>query len=54
MLRFAEERARKEYKKWLELTVIKTNTPAQRLYAKLGFSFKKERKYSFVLKKRVN
>jgi len=53
MLHFAEEMATKGGKSWLELTVMKVNTPAQRLYARLGFRLKEEKRYSFVLKKRI-
>lgn len=41
-------------KKWLELTVLKTNIPARQLYERFGFSDKKERKWSFVMRKRIN
>jgi ribosomal protein S18 acetylase RimI-like enzyme len=53
MLRFAEDVAKKAGKKWLALTVMKVNTPAQRLYVKLGFTLKEEKHYSFVLNKRI-
>lgn len=41
-------------KKWLELTVLKTNIPARQLYERFGFSDKEERKWSFVMRKRIN
>lgn len=53
MLHFAEDMAKKAGKSWLELTVMKVNTPAQRLYVRLGFRLKEEKHFSFVLKKRI-
>jgi ribosomal protein S18 acetylase RimI-like enzyme len=41
-------------KKWLELTVLKTNIPARQLYEKFGFSDTEERKWSFVMRKGIN
>jgi ribosomal protein S18 acetylase RimI-like enzyme len=41
-------------KKWLELTVLKTNIPARHLYERFGFSDKEERKWSFVMRKDTN
>jgi ribosomal protein S18 acetylase RimI-like enzyme len=40
-------------KEWLELTVLKGNSPAQRLYVKFGFSAMKERRWSFIMKKQA-
>jgi ribosomal protein S18 acetylase RimI-like enzyme len=40
-------------KKWLELTVLKRNSTARRLYEKSGFVKKEERKWSLVLKKSI-
>jgi ribosomal protein S18 acetylase RimI-like enzyme len=53
VLRRAEKLAVQLGKGWLELTVLKGNTPAQRLYVKSGFSAAKERRRSFVMKKQV-
>ena len=53
ILRFAERLAVKARKKWLELSVLKANSPARRLYEKAGFSVFKERKRSLMLRKRV-
>jgi ribosomal protein S18 acetylase RimI-like enzyme len=53
ILCFAEEIARKAGKRWLELTVMKVNTPAQKLYVRFGFTLKEEKRYSFVLKKKI-
>jgi ribosomal protein S18 acetylase RimI-like enzyme len=41
-------------KKWLELTVLKTNVPARQLYERFGFMDKEERKWSFVMRKRID
>ncbi len=53
ILSFAEKAANKTGLKRLELTVMKVNTPAQRLYVRFGFAFKEESKYSFILKKEI-
>jgi GNAT superfamily N-acetyltransferase len=53
MLNQANEMAKQLSVKWLELTVVKTNLPALRLYRKFGFTIKLERKRSFVLRKKV-
>jgi len=41
-------------KKWLELTVLKTNIPARQLYERFGLLEKEERKWSFVMRKSIN
>jgi len=41
-------------KEWLELTVLKTNITARRLYERFGFSNKEKRKWSFVMRIRTN
>jgi ribosomal protein S18 acetylase RimI-like enzyme len=38
---------------WLELTVLKSNVPAQRLYRKFGFIVAVERRRGLVLRKKV-
>jgi ribosomal protein S18 acetylase RimI-like enzyme len=43
--------ANKHGKRWLQLSVLKKNTPARQLYAKSGFAEKKERRWSLVLQK---
>ena len=53
VLRYAEKLAVRLGKEWLELTVLKRNTPARRLYVKSGFSEVKERRWSFIMKKQV-
>ena len=40
-------------KKWLELSVLKVNIPALRLYMKVGFAEKEEKKLSLILKKSI-
>jgi ribosomal protein S18 acetylase RimI-like enzyme len=42
------------HKTALELSVLKTNTPALRLYRKYGFRKKEERRRSIILRKIVN
>jgi ribosomal protein S18 acetylase RimI-like enzyme len=53
LLTYGERVAVRLGKKWLELSVLKTNSPAQRLYAGFGFTMKTEKRWSFVLRKRV-
>jgi ribosomal protein S18 acetylase RimI-like enzyme len=53
VLRRAEKLAIQLGKQWLELTVLKGNTPAQRLYVKSGFSAVKEKRMSFIMKKQA-
>jgi ribosomal protein S18 acetylase RimI-like enzyme len=53
ILRYAESMAARLGKERLELGVLKRNTPAQRLYMKFGFSAVMERRWSFILRKRV-
>jgi ribosomal protein S18 acetylase RimI-like enzyme len=52
-LNYAEKVARKLRKERLELSVLKKNAPALKLYNKLGFVKKEERKWSLVLNKRI-
>ena len=49
---YAERLAERMRKKWIELSVLKANTPARRLYRKFGFTEKEETKWSFILKKK--
>jgi ribosomal protein S18 acetylase RimI-like enzyme len=51
ILNFSAKIAKKRGKRWLELTVLKKNTPARRLYEKSGFVKKKERRWSLVMQK---
>lgn len=53
VLRHAEKLTVRLGKEWLELTVLKRNIPAQRLYVKSGFSVVKERRWSFIMKKQA-
>jgi ribosomal protein S18 acetylase RimI-like enzyme len=53
ILYYAERVARQLGKEWLELTVLKGNTPAQRLYVKFGFVAVKERKWSFIMRRKL-
>jgi ribosomal protein S18 acetylase RimI-like enzyme len=52
-LRYTERLAARLGKEWLELSVLKGNVPAQRLYAKIGFTRKKVGRWSFILRKKV-
>jgi len=53
ILQFAENVAADAGRKWLELSVLKTNWPARRLYEKAGFKVFKEKQRSLTLRKRV-
>jgi ribosomal protein S18 acetylase RimI-like enzyme len=53
ILGYAERVATSLGKEWLELTVLKANVPAQRLYVKLGFRLWRVRKRSFILRKKT-
>jgi ribosomal protein S18 acetylase RimI-like enzyme len=53
ILRRAERLAVRLDKGWLELSVLKGNAPAQRLYVKLGFFAVKERRWSFIMREQV-
>jgi len=53
ILTYTSKLARKMNKKWLELSVLKTNIPALQLYKKLRFVKKEERMWSFILRKRL-
>jgi ribosomal protein S18 acetylase RimI-like enzyme len=53
ILSFAAKVAKGLSKKHLELSVLKKNFPAQRLYSKFGFSQKKNRRISLILTKRI-
>jgi ribosomal protein S18 acetylase RimI-like enzyme len=53
ILEFTQKWCRQMKAKWLELTVLKNNTPAQRLYQKFGFKIAAERKFSLTLRKRI-
>jgi len=53
ILDFAAKLGKRLGKKWLELSVLKTNDPARRLYAKAGFRMFEERKRSLTLRKRL-
>lgn len=52
-LRFAEEAAARLCKKGLQLSVLKRNLPAQRLYFKFGFSPAKRMQWSLIMRKTV-
>ncbi len=51
ILNFSTRIANKQGKRWLELTVLKKNIPARRLYEKSGFVKKGEKRFSLVLRK---
>ena len=53
ILAYTSKLAKRMSKKWLELSVLKTNTPALQLYEKLGFIKKEEKRWSFILRKRL-
>lgn len=53
ILAYVERSAKRLGKKSVELSVLKSNFPAQRLYRRFGFAQKEEKRRSFVLAKRV-
>jgi ribosomal protein S18 acetylase RimI-like enzyme len=53
ILSHCTEIARRMGKKWLELTVLKTNIPARQLYEGFGFLDEEEKKWSFVMRKNI-
>jgi ribosomal protein S18 acetylase RimI-like enzyme len=53
ILDFAAKLGKRLGKRWLELSVLKTNDPARRLYANANFSMFEERKRSLRLRKRL-
>jgi ribosomal protein S18 acetylase RimI-like enzyme len=53
LLNYSAEAGHRLRRSWLELTVLKKNARARRLYEKAGFFKKKERKWSFVLRKSI-
>jgi ribosomal protein S18 acetylase RimI-like enzyme len=53
ILNYTSLMAKQLQKNAIELSVLKANTPALRLYKKFGFRKKKERKRSFLLTKSI-
>ena len=53
ILDFTTEIGRKMRKRWLELSVVKQNFPAYRLYRKYGFKIRQERRWSFMMRKEI-
>ncbi|HVO85670.1 MAG TPA: GNAT family N-acetyltransferase [Candidatus Eisenbacteria bacterium] len=53
-LRFTEEAAARLGKKQIQLSVLKRNLPAQRLYFGFGFSVAKTTRWSLIMRKAVN
>ena len=53
MIAFCMRTAMRMNKDWLELSVLKVNTPARCLYKKAGFKLKESRRWSLLLRKRV-
>jgi ribosomal protein S18 acetylase RimI-like enzyme len=45
--------AKRMRKNWLELSVLKVNTPARKLYEKTGFVQKEDRRWSLILRKKT-
>jgi len=53
MLNYVSKLATRLDKEWVELSVLKANIPAQRLYLEFGFIKHKERKVSIILRKSI-
>ena len=54
ILNYAETVAEKIGKGYLELSVLKKNLPARKLYEKHGFSVKKEKRRTYLMTKKVD
>jgi len=52
-LKWTENLAKHTKANWLELSVLKRNTPAQRLYQEFGFKVAAERRFSLTLRKTI-
>lgn len=48
-----EKLCRRMNVEWLKLSVLKGNTPARSLYEKFGFTIATEKRWSFILRKRI-
>jgi len=53
ILNWTENLCKRTKVEWLQLVVLKGNTPAQHLYQKFGFKITIERKMSLTLRKRI-
>ncbi|HVP26186.1 MAG TPA: GNAT family N-acetyltransferase [Candidatus Bathyarchaeia archaeon] len=53
ILNYVSKLAARLDKKWVDLSVLKSNVPAQRLYLKYGFVMHKEKKLSIILRKNI-
>lgn len=53
MIKYCITIAERMRKNWLELSVLKLNTPARKLYEKTGFVQKEDRRWSLILRKRI-
>jgi len=53
ILKWIENLCKQMKLEWLELVVLKGNTPAQHLYQKFGFKIVTERKMALTLRKRI-
>ena len=53
MIAFCTRITMRMHKDWLELSVLKVNTPARCLYKKTGFKLKESRRWSLILRRRV-
>jgi len=54
MIGYCTTIAKKMHKNWLELSVLKGNVPARRLYSKTDFVQKKDRRWSINLQRKIN
>lgn len=53
ILELAEKLCKEMKMKWLQLSVLKSNTPAQRLYQNFGFKILAEGRFALKLRKRI-
>jgi GNAT superfamily N-acetyltransferase len=54
ILGYIETTAKQMHKRWLEALVLRKNIPAQRLYAKYGFTFIQSERMHYIMRKETS